>query len=143
MILPILLVVSLVGMALGSAVPMGLGAARQGRLAGWELAVDEAARGGLADAELGWWTAAATAVPLGGVLTLPPLGVRPRLDVAREARRLSGELWLLTARAELRAAGGDLLARSEQGLLVRLVGAPSPAPPTVRAVVRAWFRRPS
>lgn len=142
MIVAVLASITAIVLALAAALPMGVGAERQGRQAVWELAVGAAAAYGLADAEAGAWTGGATATPVGGVLPLPSLGPRPRLVVRREARRVGGDLWLLVARAELTSAQASLLAASEQGLLIRLVQTPADSVPQVRATRRPWFARP-
>jgi hypothetical protein len=122
---------------------MGIEAERQGRLAVWEFTVEAAAAHGLAEAEGGGWTGGAGGIPVGGVLPLPVLSPRPSLRVGREARRVSTDVWLLVARAELADARGALLAASEQGLLVRLVQAPTDSVPQVVATSRPWSARPS
>lgn len=141
MILPVLTMLWLAGLALAAAVPMAIGSARQGRSHAREQAAAVAARAGLADAAAGGWVGAAALAPPGAVLALPPIGSGPVL-VTRQVRRLgAGPLWLVLARAELRAPAG-LLALSEQGLLLRLFWSPADSGYRVEPVTRAWFRRP-
>lgn len=142
MLLTVVTMLWLAGVAAASALSLGLGAVRQGRLHAWEHLVRAAARGGLADAETGNWASAASSVSPGAVLALPPLG-HGRVSVTRQARRLGpGPLWLVTARAELRAVSGQPLALAEQGLLVRLAWSPTDSAFRIVATSRPWFTRP-
>lgn len=142
MLLIVVTLIWLAGLGAASAVSHGLGAARQGRLHAWEQLVRMAARGGLADAETGNWASAAASASPGAVLALPPLW-HGRVSVTRQARRLgSGPLWLVTARAELRAASGQPLALAEQGLLVRLAWSPADSAFRIVVTSRPWFSRP-
>lgn len=142
MTFPLLVVLWLAIAALGAALPVAIGSVRQGRQAGWALSVVAAARGGLAEAERGAWVGGGGAVPLGTALSLPPLAPRPGVTVVREARRVGADLWVITADARLLSAGGEQLARSEQGLIVRVAAPPGDTVVGVFPIARPWFRRP-
>jgi len=133
---------TLIGLALGGALPLALGAIRDGRSAIWELRAGAGARAGLELAVAGSWLTGSLAVPTGGTLSLGLVTLGAGTQVTVTARRLGGELWLLQARAEIRGAGGSTLAASEQGLLGRLVQPAAGAIPRFVAVSRPWFWRP-
>jgi hypothetical protein len=142
MLLAVVTMLWLAGVAVASAVSLGIGASRQGRLHAWEQLVRAAARGGLDEAETGTWANAAAGAPPGAVVPLPPLRHGP-VSISREARRLgTGPLWVVTARAELQAVGGQRLALAEQGLLVRLAWSPADSAFGPVVTSRPWFSRP-
>jgi|tagenome__1003787_1003787.scaffolds.fasta_scaffold20699983_1 hypothetical protein len=59
--------------------------------------------------------------PGGAPLLLDSLALEPQVSVYRQISRLEGNLFLLTARAARRNAGGGVLARRAEGLLVHLL----------------------
>jgi len=142
MIVFLIAAMTLIGLALGGAVPTASGAIRDGRSAAWALEADAAARLGIEVAIGSGWTGAAALVPSGGTIPLGRLVVGSRSSVSTSARRLGGQLWMLQARGEVRDAGGGLLSASEVGLLGRLVQTPADTIPRFLAASRGWFRRP-
>ncbi|MGE0555239.1 MAG: hypothetical protein AB7R55_17555 [Gemmatimonadales bacterium] len=142
MIVFLLAAMTLIGLALGGALPAAGGAIRDGRSAAWALEADGAARLGIEAAIGSGWTAGAALAPPGGRIPLGVVAVGPRSTVAASARRLGGQAWVLEARGEVRDAGGGLLSASEVGLLGRLVQTPADTIPRFVAASRGWFRRP-
>jgi hypothetical protein len=82
----------------------------------------EAAEAGLTDALVTLAPAGMSSlVPAGAPLLLPPMSVGTGVSVERQISRLSGNLFLLTARATRHDAGGGPLANRAAGLLVHLL----------------------
>jgi hypothetical protein len=59
--------------------------------------------------------------PGGAPLLLDSLALKPQVSVYRQISRLQANLFLVTARATRRNAGGGVLARRAEGLLVHLL----------------------
>lgn len=142
MILPVLVALILVLGSLGAGIEAGLSSLRQGRARFRQAVAGALAERGLAEAELGGWVGAGRGLGLGAGLTLAPIAERPGVQANRDVRRLTPELWLVRSRAEVRDAGGGLLAGVERGLLVRLVQDPADSTTLqVRPIRRPWVAR--
>ena len=141
MILPVLTALVLVLGMVAAAVDMAGGALRQGRARFRQAIAGAAAERGLAESEVGGWGPAGSALPVGGRLGLPSITDRPGVVISCDARRLTGELWLVRSRSEVRGAAGQVLAAEERGLVVRLVQDPADSSSRVIPIRRPWNRR--
>lgn len=141
MILPLLVALILVLGSLGAAIDAGISSLRQGRAQFRRAVAAALAERGLAEAEMGGWTAAGSGLVVGGGMSLPPVVERSGLRADRDVRRLSTELWLVRSRGEVRDAGGGLLAGVELGLVVLLVQKPADSTFQVRPIRRPWIAR--
>jgi hypothetical protein len=98
------------------------------------------ADGGLDDALSTIVPASLVALQAGGApLLLDSLTLDPKVSVYRQISRLEGNLFLLTARAARRNAGGGVLANRATGLLVHLLAdSVTGAPILLPLRHRAW-----
>jgi hypothetical protein len=100
------------------------------------------ADGGLDDALSTIAPTSLVALPSAGApLLLDSLTLEPQVSVYRQISRLQGNLFLLTARAARRDAGGRVLARRAEGILVHLLADSVTGIQTLRPLQhRAWVQ---
>lgn len=138
MILVVLVALGLLVAAASLVAPVGVLELREGREAFRRAVMEGAAQVAVVQTLPTGWIAATVGAPPGTRLLLPSVAIRPGLVVAVEAEAIGSDLWLLGSRAVMADRGGNPIASSRAGWLLRIGIVPPDSVLRARLVRRPW-----
>ena len=118
--------------------PVGIAELRQGREQFRTVVVEAAVSAGIGASLQGSWVDSTVGAPPGVRIVLPPLLVRPSLEVDVVAESVGRGLWLLNAEAFAADRSGTRIAAARRGFLVRVGVSPPDTVLRAKPIRRSW-----